>query len=165
MDRCHIKGRSVVVIYGWYKVNQMLKWFICLFIAIWAIFSCSAAVTITGDRTANLDRCLSLMVFSSESSFTCHTYQVDGADKTMNLCVKHSRFGFLVYNSITIPLFHLQMSAFTMYSANILPLQPVYCAMFYHYRLCTMQWWKKTQKSMNTGNLFFFSLSFLTWPF
>jgi hypothetical protein len=33
-----------------------------------------AAVTITGDRTANLDLCLALMAFSREGSFTCHTY-------------------------------------------------------------------------------------------
>jgi hypothetical protein len=31
-------------------------------------------VTITGDRAANLDLCLALMTFSSEDSFTCHTY-------------------------------------------------------------------------------------------
>jgi hypothetical protein len=33
-----------------------------------------ATVTITGDRAANLDLCLSLTAFSSEVSFTCHTY-------------------------------------------------------------------------------------------
>jgi hypothetical protein len=33
-----------------------------------------AAVTIAGDRAANLDLCLALTAFSSEGSFTCHTY-------------------------------------------------------------------------------------------
>jgi hypothetical protein len=33
-----------------------------------------AAVTIAGDRAANLDLCLVLTAFSSEGSFTCHTY-------------------------------------------------------------------------------------------
>jgi hypothetical protein len=37
-------------------------------------FSYLATVTIAGDRTANLDLCLALMTFSSEGSFTCHTY-------------------------------------------------------------------------------------------
>jgi hypothetical protein len=32
------------------------------------------AVTITDDRGANLDLCLTLTAFSSEGSFTCHTY-------------------------------------------------------------------------------------------
>jgi hypothetical protein len=33
-----------------------------------------AALTIPGDRAANLDLCLALMAISSEGSFTCHTY-------------------------------------------------------------------------------------------
>jgi hypothetical protein len=37
-------------------------------------FSYLATATITGDRAANLDLCLALTAFSSESSFTCHTY-------------------------------------------------------------------------------------------
>jgi hypothetical protein len=37
-------------------------------------FSYLATVTIAGDRTANLDLCLALTAFSSEGSFTCHTY-------------------------------------------------------------------------------------------
>jgi hypothetical protein len=48
--------------------------FVCLFIAAWAIFSYPVAVTITGDGAANLDLCLALMAFSSEGSFSCHTY-------------------------------------------------------------------------------------------
>jgi hypothetical protein len=38
------------------------------------LFSNLATVTITGDRTANLDLCLALTAFSSKGSFTCHTY-------------------------------------------------------------------------------------------
>ena len=37
-------------------------------------FSYLATVTITSDKTANLDLCLALTVFSSEGPFTCHTY-------------------------------------------------------------------------------------------
>jgi hypothetical protein len=37
-------------------------------------FSYLATVTIAGDRAANLDLCLALTAFSSEGSFTCHTY-------------------------------------------------------------------------------------------
>jgi hypothetical protein len=33
-----------------------------------------ATVTIIGDRATNLDLCLALTAFSSERSFTCHTY-------------------------------------------------------------------------------------------
>jgi hypothetical protein len=33
-----------------------------------------AAVTIAGDRAANLDLCLAFTISSSEGSFTCHTY-------------------------------------------------------------------------------------------
>jgi hypothetical protein len=37
-------------------------------------FSYPAIVTITGDRAANLGLCLALMAFSSEGSFSWHTY-------------------------------------------------------------------------------------------
>jgi hypothetical protein len=37
-------------------------------------FSYLAAVTVTGERAANLDLCLTLTTFSSVGSFTCHTY-------------------------------------------------------------------------------------------
>jgi hypothetical protein len=37
-------------------------------------FSYLATVTITSDRSASLDLCLTLTAFSSESSFTTHTY-------------------------------------------------------------------------------------------
>jgi hypothetical protein len=37
-------------------------------------FSYLATVTFTGDRAANLDLCLALTAFSSEGTFTCHTY-------------------------------------------------------------------------------------------
>jgi hypothetical protein len=47
--------------------------FVCLFTAARAFFlSYLAAVTITGDRAANLDRYLALLAISSEDSFTCH---------------------------------------------------------------------------------------------
>jgi hypothetical protein len=37
-------------------------------------FSYLATVTISGDRATNLDLWLALTAFSSEGSFTCHTY-------------------------------------------------------------------------------------------
>jgi hypothetical protein len=38
-------------------------------------FSYLVAITIAGDKAANIDLCLlALTVFSSEGSFTCHTY-------------------------------------------------------------------------------------------
>jgi hypothetical protein len=54
------------------------KMFICLFVCLFEpheyFFSYQTAVTLTGDRTANLDLCLALTAFSSEGSFTCQTY-------------------------------------------------------------------------------------------
>jgi hypothetical protein len=50
---------------------------VCLFVCFEShkqFFSYLAAVTITGDRAANLDLCLALAAFSSKGSFTCHTY-------------------------------------------------------------------------------------------
>jgi hypothetical protein len=50
--------------------------FVCLFCfeSHEQFFSYLATVTIFGDRAANLDLCLALTTFSSEGSFTCHTY-------------------------------------------------------------------------------------------
>jgi hypothetical protein len=51
--------------------------FVCLFVCFESheqFFSYLATVTITGDRPVNLDLCLALTAFSSEGSFTCHTY-------------------------------------------------------------------------------------------
>jgi hypothetical protein len=53
------------------KVKVLL--FVC-FESQEQFFSYLATVTITGDRAANLDLCLALTTFSSEGSFTCHTY-------------------------------------------------------------------------------------------
>jgi hypothetical protein len=52
---------------------------VCLFVFVCfesheQFFSYLATVAITGDRAANLDLCLALTAFSSEGSFTCHTY-------------------------------------------------------------------------------------------
>jgi hypothetical protein len=50
---------------------------VCLFVCFESreqFFSYLATVTIAGDRAANLDLCLALTAFSSEGSFTCHTY-------------------------------------------------------------------------------------------
>jgi hypothetical protein len=50
---------------------------VCLFVCFESheqFFSYLAILTIAGDRAANLDLCLALTAFSSEGSFTCHTY-------------------------------------------------------------------------------------------
>jgi hypothetical protein len=54
-------------------INKLLCLFVC-FEPHEQFFSYLATVTIVGDRAANLDLCLALTAFSSEGSFTCHTY-------------------------------------------------------------------------------------------
>jgi hypothetical protein len=51
----------------------LLLLFVC-FESQGQFFSYLAAVTITGDKAANLDLCLALTAFSSEGSVMCHTY-------------------------------------------------------------------------------------------
>jgi hypothetical protein len=54
-----------------------LNWLIDLFICFESheqFFSYLATVIITGDKAANLDLCLALTAYSSEGSFSCHTY-------------------------------------------------------------------------------------------
>jgi hypothetical protein len=48
--------------------------FVCLFESHEQFLSYLATLTIAGDRAANLNLCLALTAFSSEGSFTCHTY-------------------------------------------------------------------------------------------
>jgi hypothetical protein len=65
---CHVEGEVTV--------NLDLQK-ICLFVCFESheqFFSYLVTVTITGDGAANLDLCLALTAFSSEGSFTCHTY-------------------------------------------------------------------------------------------
>jgi hypothetical protein len=55
----------------------MFSRFVCLFVCFESqeqFFSYLATFTITSDMAANLDLCLALTAFSSEGSFTCHTY-------------------------------------------------------------------------------------------
>jgi hypothetical protein len=61
---------------GWWMSYDVCLFVCFLFWVARAIFQLSelATVTITGDGVANLDLCLALTVFSSEGSFTCHTY-------------------------------------------------------------------------------------------
>jgi hypothetical protein len=58
------------------KLDTRIRNFVCLFCceSHEQFFSYLATVTITGDKTANLYVCLALTAFSSEGSFTCHTY-------------------------------------------------------------------------------------------
>jgi hypothetical protein len=59
------------------ELADQLVCFVCLNVCFESheqFFSYLATVTITGDGAANLDLCLALMAFSSEGSFTCHTY-------------------------------------------------------------------------------------------
>jgi hypothetical protein len=67
-------------LWAWHRtvsfVTKRIIWgSVCLFIAAWAIFCYSAAVTISDGRFANLDLdlCLALVAISSEGSFTCYT--------------------------------------------------------------------------------------------
>jgi hypothetical protein len=55
------------------STRVVMIFFIC-FESHEQFFSYLATVTIAGDRAANLDICLALTAFSSEGSFTCHTY-------------------------------------------------------------------------------------------
>jgi hypothetical protein len=57
--------------------NTLRRGLVCLFICFELheqFFSYLATVSIAGDRAANVDLCLALTAFSSEGSFTCHTY-------------------------------------------------------------------------------------------
>jgi hypothetical protein len=67
-----------------YKLGELELWpfwchyygFVCLIVLSRTsnFFSYLATDTITVDGAANLDLCLALTAFSSEGSFTCHTY-------------------------------------------------------------------------------------------
>jgi hypothetical protein len=59
------------------KLHDFGLFFVCLFDCFESheqFFSYLATVTITCDGAANLVLCLALTAFSSEGSFTCHTY-------------------------------------------------------------------------------------------
>jgi hypothetical protein len=69
----HYRSDCVVI----WIMHFGLKTCFCLFVTLFVysrLSSYPAAVTITGNRAANLHLCLALMVFSSEGSFSCHTY-------------------------------------------------------------------------------------------
>jgi hypothetical protein len=60
-----------------WKRSMLLSIIVCLLVGFELheqFFSYLATVTIAGDRAANLNLCLALTAFSSEGSFTCHTY-------------------------------------------------------------------------------------------
>jgi hypothetical protein len=57
-------------------------------------FSYLATAIITGDRAANLDLRLALTAFSSEGSFTCHTYW-DTGPPFLKSCLKDLWFSLL----------------------------------------------------------------------
>jgi hypothetical protein len=58
----------------WKICERTQCWLIVCFESHEQFFSYLATVTIAGDGAANLELCLALTAFSSESSFTCHTY-------------------------------------------------------------------------------------------
>ena len=68
----HLKWKEQIFI----KLVLKKQGIYCLFVYSLPeqFFSYPAAVAITGDGAANLDLCLALMAFSSEGSFSCHTY-------------------------------------------------------------------------------------------
>jgi hypothetical protein len=53
----------------WYLLIYFAVNFLCLFVCLFRAAWDPAAVTILGDRAANLDLCLALMAFSSKGSF------------------------------------------------------------------------------------------------
>jgi hypothetical protein len=55
-------------------VHTCILWLFVYLLPPEQFFSYPTAVTITGDRAANLDLCLAHMAFSSKGSFSCHTY-------------------------------------------------------------------------------------------
>jgi hypothetical protein len=62
-------------------MENVATWHFRLFVCFEShkqFFSYLATITITDDRAANLDLCLALTAFSSEGSFTCHTYYDTG---------------------------------------------------------------------------------------
>jgi hypothetical protein len=65
-------GNSLQKYISKYNLEQFFL-FVCLE-SHEQFFSYLAIVTITGDGAANLDLCFELTAFSSEGSFTCHTY-------------------------------------------------------------------------------------------
>jgi hypothetical protein len=72
---------NCLTLWAWPWCLTYLPWLklliVCLFVCFESheqFFSYLATVTITGDRAANLDLFLALAAFSSEGSFTCHTY-------------------------------------------------------------------------------------------
>jgi hypothetical protein len=65
--------------------NYDLVLLTCLFESQEQIFSYLATVTITGNKAANLDLCLALTAFSSEGSFTCHTFSISFQLKSLRL--------------------------------------------------------------------------------
>jgi hypothetical protein len=70
MDQSHRKA-------NWNCNSLLQNNIVCLFVCFEAheqFFSYLVTVTITGDGAAKLDLCLALTAFSSEGSFTCHTY-------------------------------------------------------------------------------------------
>jgi hypothetical protein len=57
----------------WIQIRLLSNGFVCFELQE-EFFSYLTTDTITGDMTCNLDICLTLTAFSSEGSFTCHTY-------------------------------------------------------------------------------------------
>jgi hypothetical protein len=67
---CSLFFKGINLFFCWWKYPPPPQMFVCFE----QFFSYLATVTIAGDRAANLDLCLALTAFSSDSSFTCHTY-------------------------------------------------------------------------------------------
>jgi hypothetical protein len=70
ISHMHVESRWDRITPFYYKGRYLFVW---LFWDTGAIFSYLAVAIITGDKAANLDLCLALTAFSSESSFMCHT--------------------------------------------------------------------------------------------
>jgi hypothetical protein len=83
---------QILIIQGLWTDVQFLNLifdFVCLLLHE-QFFNYLAAVTITGDRAANLDLCLTLLALSSEDSFMCHMTLVYTVSSKRPVSMPHS---------------------------------------------------------------------------
>jgi hypothetical protein len=157
-----------VLLYFLYKTRiRLLLEYIVMYIVFCLLyfesqfFSYLATVTITGDRAGNLDLCLVLTAFSSEGSFTCHTYCDTGPPFLRSypkdpwfyllnavLLAKEQSLPILNVLCVTRPArAGLELTTYRLLSESTTTRlrQPVYCKLRYHE--LTMSWNNEAWKS------------------
>jgi hypothetical protein len=87
--------------------------FVCFVYPPKQVFSYLAAVTITGDRAANLDLYVALMAFSSEGSFMCHknVLHIHSNNSEKNLIHIHSNTSRKKLKCISLKNLKIQINA------------------------------------------------------